>query len=54
MARDVDGPMVPVVDRGQVSRVEGGDTQRQGLAVDGEGGLLSGGTYSGPVPSVLF
>lgn len=40
VARDVDGPVVPVVDRGLVAQLVG-DAQRQGLAVDGEGGLLA-------------
>ncbi len=34
------GPVVPVVDRGLVAQLVG-DAQRQGLSVDGEGGLLA-------------
>ena len=33
-------PMVPVVDRGLVAQLVG-DAQRQGIPVDGEGGLLA-------------
>lgn len=34
------GPVVPVVDRGLVAQLVG-EAQRQGLPVDGEGGLLA-------------
>ncbi|MFT4295293.1 MAG: hypothetical protein QM582_07765, partial [Micropruina sp.] len=40
VAVTVTGPAVPVVDRGLVAQLVG-EAQRQGLPVDGEGGLLA-------------